>query len=929
MVISLINHMAHGGRSSAALRTAISGGWLVLALLLTGSSGWAQTNAFEFSYPDRSALLADGWTFVATSPDGLPRDTEMTNGSVVSYDQAAHPGVLRIPVDAGDLWGGFNNSRNSLFRDLPENWASIRLELSFWPMQNIQQAALLLYANDDNYVSVAHAFNGDERVALVQESGGAAAIVNASPVAATNLWLRLDREVQTGNITALYAMDGTNWTTVGQVFQTLAAPRLGVFCGDSSGSFPNADLRGVELILGDSPAPAVLSVQPQRLVFNATAGQPCTNLQQVRVLARGAGTGLDWTSSSSDSWVTCSDSAGTAPGTADLGVDATGLAPGTYSGAVEFTASATNSASVGVTLIVNPDCRARIATWRGAKAGAMSVSVDDSQATAFDDLSTNGLEGTYFMYGLVAPQFYTNVYLAGMEMGAHTVSHVCYAMDEAALRWQLSNNIAGLVAAVPEASNAVVSFAWPCGVNTLEERAIAADYFLGARGYNINQLEDASPYDFMNLKSFNSHEHPPSPPDDLKTVVDDAIAQGKWFNFVLHTVEDDDGAIDYSMGKDIWVAPIGSVVKYILQRDRTVITNYVQNSTDIIFDCYRLGLDGSAIRDFEGAVGPKDALTVQIDISGRASTPVLKVNGDYTSYALKDSGGATLLHFDLPVTTSLQHVRVAWNSSLAPVLFAQPSRIVPELGTLVVTNTALDPDTPPGSLSYSLLDPPAGATINSEGVITWTPTEQQGPSSNVITTIVGDGTLKATNSFTVTVRELNRPPTLPVQQDVNLLGGETLAVTNTADDPDFPLNALSYQLLPGPAGAVIDTNGIITWTPTAAQASGTYQFTTVATDYNPWALYSQQLGATNTFMVQVGSVETFLTIQSVSVSNMITTVSWNSLSGRTYRLQYTTGMANPDWQDASSDIPGNGGVLSATNAVGASSQRFYRVVQLP
>src|SRR6266545_4929519 len=74
---------------------------------------------YDFTYPDRASLLADGWSFIAVAPSGAFRDTEQTTGAVVSYDQTAHLGVLRIPADTGDLWESLNNTRNSLFRNLP------------------------------------------------------------------------------------------------------------------------------------------------------------------------------------------------------------------------------------------------------------------------------------------------------------------------------------------------------------------------------------------------------------------------------------------------------------------------------------------------------------------------------------------------------------------------------------------------------------------------------------------------------------------------------------------------------------------------------------------------------------------------------------------------------------------------------------------
>src|ERR1017187_2202959 len=88
-------------RSTAIMRVA-----MLLVVFLPGISR-AATNTFNFTYTNRAALLANGWSFNATNPGQTLRNTETTNGTSppdVSYDQGAHPGVLRVPVDTGDLW---------------------------------------------------------------------------------------------------------------------------------------------------------------------------------------------------------------------------------------------------------------------------------------------------------------------------------------------------------------------------------------------------------------------------------------------------------------------------------------------------------------------------------------------------------------------------------------------------------------------------------------------------------------------------------------------------------------------------------------------------------------------------------------------------------------------------------------------------------
>src|SRR5207245_11467456 len=89
--------------------------------------------------------------------------------------------------------------------------------------------------------------------------------------------------------------------------------------------------------------------------------------------------------------------------------------------------------------------------------------------------------------------------------------------------------------------------------------------------------------------------------------------------------------------------------------------------------------------------------------------------------------------------------------------------------------------------------------------------------------------------------EVNSAPVLPAQPDRTITGLAGISVTNTATDADLPLNALSYLLQSAPANAAIDSNGVISWTPLAAQVPSTNLFETVVTDSNPWAVNEQHL----------------------------------------------------------------------------------------
>jgi O-glycosyl hydrolase len=245
--------------------------------------------------------------------------------------------------------------------------------------------------------------------------------------------------------------------------------------------------------------------------------------------------------------------------------------------------------------------------------------------------------------------------------------------------------------------------------------------------------------------------------------------------------------------------------------------------------------------------------------------------------------------------------------------------------------TVILADALPATLAYSLLNPPAGASIDTNGVVTWQPGEAQGPGTNTLTTVVSDNAVPpagATNSFTVVVHEINAAPVLPSQADRVLAPMQTLVVTNTAADADLPTNTLSYQLLDAPAGALIDGHGVITWTPAPSQAPGTNVFTTEVTDFNPYAVNEQYLRATNSFKAFVASVPAFH-ILSVAVSGDTAVITWEAFSGLTYRLQCTTNLARIDWQDLSPDITATGPSASATHPVADEQSRFYRVLLLP
>src|SRR5206468_4091303 len=148
---------------------------------------------------------------------------------------------------------------------------------------------------------------------------------------------------------------------------------------------------------------------------------------------------------------------------------------------------------------------------------------------------------------------------------------------------------------------------------------------------------------------------------------------------------------------------------------------------------------------------------------------------------------------------------------------------------------ASDAHLPANTLAFSLVSAPNGVILDpSSGVLTWTPTEAQGPSTNLITVRVTDNgapQLSDTKSFTVVVIEANRAPLLTVPTDQIVTELSTLMVTNTASDADVPANTLTFSLVPEPGGVTLDpSSSVLPWTPTEAQGPSTNLITVKVTD---------------------------------------------------------------------------------------------------
>ncbi len=193
----------------------------------------------------------------------------------------------------------------------------------------------------------------------------------------------------------------------------------------------------------------------------------------------------------------------------------------------------------------------------------------------------------------------------------------------------------------------------------------------------------------------------------------------------------------------------------------------------------------------------------------------------------------------VPPLASTRSVRITVNEVNNPPELVQPSpQAVDEGATLTLALAGSDPEG--AALRYSLVGTfPAGLSLDPvSGVLSWTPTELQGPGSYPLVVKLTEQTaeqLSVQRTFSVAVREVNQPPVLPPLGDFTVQEGETVSFVASASDPDLPAQALAYALVGEvPPGARMDANtGRFDWTTPGDSGAATNVISVRVSDGGP------------------------------------------------------------------------------------------------
>ena len=260
----------------------------------------------------------------------------------------------------------------------------------------------------------------------------------------------------------------------------------------------------------------------------------------------------------------------------------------------------------------------------------------------------------------------------------------------------------------------------------------------------------------------------------------------------------------------------------------------------------------------------------------------------------------------------------------APVWASAVNRRVSEGSVLSFQLRATDADLPAQPLAYRLASGPTGLTVSTNGLLSWQPTEAQGPSTNRVRVEVSDGVAAVAQEFEIVVQERNTPPTLAPVGTRRVSEGQRLSFQIRATDADLPAQALTYRLVSGPVGLSVTTNGVLSWLPTFEQGPSTNRVRVSASD--PFGAVTQDF---DIIVRDATPTAPEASLALVPGSGRAWNLHLRATAGVAFQVEQTTRLTGEGW----TAVPGLGPVAGRGPAEpvvlplaeDASATRFYRV----
>jgi alpha-glucosidase len=187
-------------------------------------------------------------TFTPTptpTPTAGPGNDEFNNSTLdpgwswvrednTKWSLTANPGYMRITIQSGDIYStNTNNMKNILLKTPQASDFTLTTKLTLDPAANYQQAGLLVYTDDDNYINVQRKYSSGKKFSIIKEVAGVPTEISVTDTAGATIYLKLVKSGTTYN--GYYSTDGTNWISISSFTGvSLTSPKIGLFAGSSA-----------------------------------------------------------------------------------------------------------------------------------------------------------------------------------------------------------------------------------------------------------------------------------------------------------------------------------------------------------------------------------------------------------------------------------------------------------------------------------------------------------------------------------------------------------------------------------------------------------------------------------------------------------------------------------------------------------------------
>jgi glucose/arabinose dehydrogenase/PKD repeat protein/type 1 glutamine amidotransferase len=148
-------------------------------------------------------------------------------------------GSLNIVSAPMDIFGGETGLPNIVLQENPflgvEPW-TFTVEMTWQPTQNFQNAGIMIYTDDDNYIKTGMVWNGARNFELITEdAGGDTFNGTVGAGALPNTYFIRAVSTDGTSVESQFSEDGSDWTSIGMTdLGYLTEPRIGIYATAST-----------------------------------------------------------------------------------------------------------------------------------------------------------------------------------------------------------------------------------------------------------------------------------------------------------------------------------------------------------------------------------------------------------------------------------------------------------------------------------------------------------------------------------------------------------------------------------------------------------------------------------------------------------------------------------------------------------------------